>query len=236
MKLISLTLGVADSIIVGAITYIPGRIGIVLRRAYWRRHVRGMGAGVVIDVGVQLIGAEYMSFGDHCWIDRFVVLIASPPNSGGRRIASRQNERYRYAEGDLTIGRNVHIGLFTSISAMGGVSIGDDAGVGPGCRVYSFSHHYRDIDDPSCHERFRFTSCAPSSAQALVSAPIVIEDGAAIGANCIVLPGATIGKDSWISAGSVVRDAIPEACVAAGNPARMVKSLPPLGDQATLAT
>lgn len=228
MKLLKLVFGAVEAIVVGAITYIPGQYGIVLRRAYWRRHVRRMGAGVVIDVGVQLIGAEFMSFGDRCWIDKYVVLIASPPTRDGRRIARRRNDRYPYAEGDLIIGRNVHIGLFTSISAMGGVSIGDDAGIGPGCRVYSFSHHYRDIDDPSCNNRFRFTSCAPTSAQALISSPVVIEDGVAIGANCTVLPGSTIGRDSWISTGSVVRDTIPDACIADGRPARRVKCLPPL--------
>jgi acetyltransferase-like isoleucine patch superfamily enzyme len=228
MKLLKHAHGTFDAIIVGAITYMPGQYGIVLRRAYWRRHVRGMGAGVVIDVGVQLIGAEFMSFGDRCWIDKYVVLIASPPTRGGRRIARRSNDRYSHAEGELIIGRNVHIGLFTSISAMGGVTIGDDAGIGPGCRIYSFSHHYRDINDPSCPDRFRFTSYAPASAQALISSPVVIEDGAAVTANCVVLPGSTIGRDSWISTGSVVRDTIPDACIADGNPACQVKPLPPL--------
>jgi acetyltransferase-like isoleucine patch superfamily enzyme len=43
------------------------------------------------------------------------------------------------------------------------------------------------------------------------------------GARCIVLKGVTIGDNSVIAAGSVVVKSIPANCVAAGNPARVVK-------------
>lgn len=55
--------------------------------------------------------------------------------------------------------------------------------------------------------------------------PIVIEDDVLIGANVIVLKGVTIGARSVIGAGSVVTKDIPADCVAAGNPARMIKQL-----------
>lgn len=53
--------------------------------------------------------------------------------------------------------------------------------------------------------------------------PVIIGDGVLIGANAVVLEGIKIGADSVIAAGSVVTKDIPEGCVAAGSPARIVK-------------
>ncbi|VVS91972.1 DapH/DapD/GlmU-related protein [Desulfoluna spongiiphila] len=52
---------------------------------------------------------------------------------------------------------------------------------------------------------------------------ITIEDDVWIGAGAIILAGVTVGKGCVIGAGSVVTKDVPEYCVAAGNPARVVK-------------
>jgi acetyltransferase-like isoleucine patch superfamily enzyme len=57
------------------------------------------------------------------------------------------------------------------------------------------------------------------------SAPIVIEDDVWLGANVMVLKGVTIGARSIIGAGSVVTKSIPSDCIAAGTPAKVIKSL-----------
>jgi maltose O-acetyltransferase len=57
------------------------------------------------------------------------------------------------------------------------------------------------------------------------SRPIVIEDNVWLGARVIVLPGVTIGAGSCIAAGSVVNADIPPRSVAAGVPARVIRSL-----------
>lgn len=57
------------------------------------------------------------------------------------------------------------------------------------------------------------------------SAPIMIEDDVFIGMNCIILKGVTIGARSIIAAGSVVTKNIPADCIAAGNPAKVIRSL-----------
>ena len=55
--------------------------------------------------------------------------------------------------------------------------------------------------------------------------PVCIEDGVWIGSGAIVNPGVTIGKNSVIAAGAVVTKDIPASSVAAGMPARVVKSI-----------
>lgn len=55
--------------------------------------------------------------------------------------------------------------------------------------------------------------------------PIVIEDNVFIGTNAIVLKGVRIGAGSVIGAGSIVSSDIPPNVIAAGNPARPLRSL-----------
>lgn len=61
--------------------------------------------------------------------------------------------------------------------------------------------------------------------QFIPSAPVVIGENVFIGCNSLILKGAQIGYNSVIGAGSVVTGKIPANCIAAGNPARVIKSL-----------
>ena len=56
-----------------------------------------------------------------------------------------------------------------------------------------------------------------------VSKPVMVKDGAFIGAHTLILKGVTIGEKSIIGAGSVVTCSIPANEVWAGNPARFIK-------------
>jgi len=55
--------------------------------------------------------------------------------------------------------------------------------------------------------------------------PVIIGDNVFIGVNAIVLKGVSIGRNSVIGANSVVTANIPPNCIAAGNPAKIVKKL-----------
>jgi maltose O-acetyltransferase len=56
--------------------------------------------------------------------------------------------------------------------------------------------------------------------------PVVIGARVWIGGATVILPGVTIGEGSTIGAGSVVTRDVPPRSVAAGNPCRVIRTLP----------
>lgn len=76
-----------------------------------------------------------------------------------------------------------------------------------------------------CHQRdlTQYEIGKPVMDCDLIYKPIHIKDGAHIGIGAIIMPGVTIGKGAVIGAGSVVTRDIPDYCVAAGVPAKVIK-------------
>lgn len=55
--------------------------------------------------------------------------------------------------------------------------------------------------------------------------PILVEDNVFIGVNAVILPGVKIGSNSIVGAGAIVTKDVPDSCVVAGVPARILMSL-----------
>ena len=53
---------------------------------------------------------------------------------------------------------------------------------------------------------------------------VIIDDSVYIGANCLIIMGVTIEKNSLIGASSFVNKSIPKNCVAYGQPAKVIES------------
>lgn len=107
--------------------------------------------------------------------------------------------RIRHDEGlfinaGATIGANCSFGEFTLINRS--VSIGHDCV----CEAY--------------------VSFGPG---AVLAGNIAVGRGAVVGAGAIVLPERKIGANSIVAAGSVVTRDVPENCLVAGNPAKIMK-------------
>lgn len=202
------------------VVYLPGSTGDHLRARHYRRRLRHLGVNVRIDVGVIIENPEFVTIGDNCWIDRYVLILAGPPREGLRKLARRPNERFHHSEGELVVGKNCHIASHVVINAHGGVSIGDDSTVAAGAKIVSLSHHPRNLADPSDTLLYKFGSRVPEAQQSLISSPIVLAEGAGLATNSVMLPGTSIGADSWVGAGSVVTRDIPPGCIAWGAPAK----------------
>ena len=110
--------------------------------------------------------------------------------------------------GDIYIGDRTRIGLGSVL--IGPVTIGKDIRLAQNVVVTGLNHNYKDIT-------------RPISEQGVSTAPITIGDETWIGANSVVLPGVSIGVHCVIAAGSIVTKNIPSYCVAAGNPAKIIR-------------
>jgi len=59
-----------------------------------------------------------------------------------------------------------------------------------------------------------------------MEAPVVFERGCFVGASVTILPGVRIGRGAFVAAGAVVTEDVPPGAVAAGVPARVLRTLP----------
>lgn len=123
------------------------------------------------------------------------------------------------------------------------IEIGDHVFIGPGTRIVSTKciviESYvlisadciiQDSDNHSLYFEVRKNDLADwknnyHNWTLHPSKEIKISFGAWIGIRTIILKGVTIGERSVIGAGSVVTKDVPNDCVAAGNPAKVVKKI-----------
>lgn len=110
----------------------------------------------------------------------------------------------------LVIGDRCLINKGTAIVAHFAIEIGDDVFTGHNCYITDQNHGYEDLT-------------RPIGAQSMPEQPVHIGSGSWLGHGVIVLPGVTIGSHVTVAAGSVVTRDLPDRCVAAGAPARIVR-------------
>lgn len=205
------------------IAYWPGRLGNHLRYRYYKRRLKYLGKGAVLDVGVHLVNPSYISIGDNTHVDRLVTLVAGPPRASKRHVIHKANPAFRHEIGEIHIGRNVHIAPEVYLLGHGGISVGDDSGIASGARVFSTSHHYRNPDDSADRTLYKYSTRVPDDEQVIIVGPVVMEENTALGLNSVMLPGSTIGANSWVGILSSVMGAIPANAIASGAPAVVVK-------------
>lgn len=101
-----------------------------------------------------------------------------------------------------------------SLIAIESITIGNHVFVGGNCKIYDHDFHSINYNE-------RVMENDPG----VRSAPVIIKDGAFIGAHSIILKGVTIGEKSIVGAGSVVTRSIPDGEIWAGNPAVFIRRL-----------
>ena len=130
-------------------------------------------------------------------------------------VSDRAGARY-------SIGDNTFIGASYLISASS-ISIGSNVLISWGCWIVDHDSHaigYQDrINDVALWRS------GEKCWDKVNASPVTVCDHAWIGFNSIILKGITIGHGAVIGAGSVVTKSIPDHCVAAGNPARVIREL-----------
>ncbi len=110
----------------------------------------------------------------------------------------------------LEVGDDTYIGPRATLGAAAPVKIGSRCQLGANVSLIAESHLYGGSD--------------PIFNQGVSRKGIVIGDDCWIGNNAIILDGVSIGSGSVIGAGSVVTRSVPGGVVAAGVPARVIRT------------
>lgn len=104
----------------------------------------------------------------------------------------------------LTIGNNTYVGDRTEIHAGKQIKIGNGCNIAWNCTIVDRDYHKLNAD----------TECLK---------PVTICDHVWICQGATILKGVTLGEGCVIGAGAVVTKDVPPHCIAAGNPAKVIK-------------
>ena len=174
------------------------------------------GVGIKVGRGLDAIGAPHIELHS----DSFVSL-GQNVRLVSKTFATALGVNHPVVLRTLTAGARIEIGDRVGIS--GGtvcaarlVKIGDDTMLGANVTI-------ADTDFHSLYPVYRSEHLHPTVGVAEVR----IGKRVFIGTNAIVLRGVNVGDNSVIGAGSIVTTSIPENCIAAGNPCRVIRELTP---------
>lgn len=193
------------------------KLYILLNRLHFRL------SGARFGTGLKIFDRVYLTMlpGSRLTIGRnFHCLSGNGINPLGRNLRSKI---YLAAGAEITIGDDCGVSA-SSLRAKERITLGNGVNIGADCIIM-------DTDAHSLDWRVRAgIATGPdglpvNDGLAAASAPITIGDNVLIGTRCIILKGVTIGPRTIIAAGSIVTRSIPADCIAAGNPARVIKQL-----------
>lgn len=150
-------------------------------------------------------------------------------------------------KGRLRIGDNCIIGSNFRLYCKQEVNIGDNVLISWNVFIGDYNGHSLDPNERCREVDYIQTTFVPNFKKFTkgkeiidysphyITKPVNIGNNVWIGANAIILKGVTIGAGSIIAAGSVVTKDVPENCIAAGNPAQVIKRIQIgfTGDQAS---
>ena len=161
------------------------------------------------------------------------VLLRGPGASSCRRVLARMIKHLEGGEmrsatlrrimsqsHGIEIGAHSY-GCFDPIRFPAGTRIDRYVSVGPGVAAYRRNH---PLDRLSMHPYFYNPRHGADTDADVATTPLVIEAGAWLGANVIVLPGCQrIGRGAVVAAAAVLTRDVPDYAVVAGNPARVLR-------------
>ncbi len=200
-------------------SWVPGALGLVLRKFLYPFVLGSVGRNVVFGQGVTIRHGEKVIIGDNVIVDDAAVLDAKGGgNSGiviGKGTIISRGVVLSCKNGDIDIGDHCTLGMHTLVHAMEGsnVSIGDDVLIGAFC--YFIGSGPYGTDD--LHRPFKEQGMFPQGG-------VKVADNVWFGSHVQVLDGVTVGAGSIIGASTLVNKDVTEYDVVAGVPMKKIKS------------
>ena len=165
------------------------------------REFRSFGKGTALSLPITLWDQHQISLGDQVYIGSHSWLQAI------------DDEKKPLPNPILSIGSRTSITGSCFISAKKEVVVEEAVLIGRFVHISDHSHAFAD-------------SSKPIKEQGITEPkPVRICSGAWLGQGVVVCPGVTIGRNAVIGANSLVNQNIPDFCLAAGSPARVLKKI-----------
>lgn len=109
---------------------------------------------------------------------------------------------------NIKIGKNVFVNSGCCFQDQGGIEFGDGCLIGHQVVIATLNH-----------------DLSPNSRGSMTPAKVTLGKNLWVGAHATILPGVTVGDNAVIAAGAVVTKDVPANTVAAGVPAKIIKTI-----------
>jgi acetyltransferase-like isoleucine patch superfamily enzyme len=161
--------------------------------------------------------SSFLKIGENVNIEPFSILKVNQANwEIGDNVSIASNcliyAREKEHEGKLSIGHNSNVSNNTIIDVCDDIIIENNVAIANNCCIFTHNHAYSNKTMASWQGGIK-------------TSPVIIKEGAWIGAYTTILPGVIIGKRSIIGSGSVVTKSIPDESIFAGTPAKEIKKI-----------
>lgn len=195
-------------------SWVPGALGLVLRRVAYPWLLGRSGRNVTFGQGVVLRHPHKIRLGDDVVIDDLVLLDAKgSANRGidvGHGVFLGRATILSCKDGDITLGDHVNLGFNCEIFSGSSVTVGRHGLFAAYTYLVGGGHDFERPDVPVLE-------------QERVSRGITLGDNVWLGTGAKVLDGVRIGHDVVVGANAVVNADLPDGAIAAGVPARVLR-------------
>ncbi len=200
-------------------SWVPGALGLALRKTLYPAIIGKVGSNVIFGQGVAIRHGQKIRIGDGVIVDDGAILDSKGGSNSGIVIGDdtiiSRNVVLSCKNGDITIGDGCTVGINTLVHAMedSNVSIGNNVLIGAFCYFIGSGPYGTD----SLELPFKKQGMFPKGG-------VRVADNVWFGSNVQVLDGVAIGTGSIIGASTVVNKSINEFDVVAGVPMKVIKN------------
>jgi acetyltransferase-like isoleucine patch superfamily enzyme len=204
-------------VFLGCTQWVPGALGLALRKIAYPRLLGSCGRNVVFGCGAVLRHPHKIHIGDNVVIDDHCLLDAKGDANQGIRIGNGvfigRNSILSCKNGDITLSDGVNIGFNCEVFSAGQVTVGANTLLAAYAYLIGGDHDFSDAS-------------VAVNAQPRKAAGISVGEGVWLGAGAKILDGVTIGDRAIVGAGAVVLKSVPAGARAVGVPAKLIDPPP----------
>jgi acetyltransferase-like isoleucine patch superfamily enzyme len=198
-----------------ASSWVPGALGLLLRKIMYPWLLGSVGRGVVFGQGVVLRHPHKIRIGRGVTIDDLVVLDAKGTSNRGIDIGDGvflgRATILSCKDGDITLGDHTNLGFHCEVFSGSSVTVGRHGLFAAYVYLVGGGHEFEKADVAVID-------------QPRASEGIALGDNVWLGTGAKVLDGVTLGSNVVVGANGVVTADLPDGSIAAGVPARVLRT------------